>query len=149
MRLTIPVFAVLMLTACSQDAETTPPEPAAADAVLAGVNLTEPLRVLGTEPFWSVNIDEQALVYEGVERPQQRAPNTGPVLQGATAVWSARTDQDQQLEVTLAATACSDGMSDRTYPLTARVRIGEETLNGCALSVAALTTTDERGEPLS
>jgi uncharacterized membrane protein len=36
-------------------------------------------------------------------------------------------------------------MSDRLYPLTARVRIGEETLTGCAASVAAIMSAGESG----
>jgi uncharacterized membrane protein len=31
-------------------------------------------------------------------------------------------------------------MSDRTYPLTARVEAGSQTLNGCAASVAFLNS---------
>ena len=38
-------------------------------------------------------------------------------------------------------------MSDRTYPLTARVQIGQETLMGCAASVDFLENTDEQGQP--
>jgi uncharacterized membrane protein len=29
---------------------------------------------------------------------------------------------------------CSDGMSDRTYPFVATLRLGDETRNGCAWS---------------
>ena len=46
---------------------------------------------------------------------------------------------------TLIATECSDGMSDRIYPLTARVVIGEETLQGCAASTAAIMGAGESG----
>ena len=40
--------------------------------------------------------------------------------------------------MTLIATECSDGMSDRVYPLTARVEIGDDTLTGCAASKSAI-----------
>lgn len=141
--------ALLALTACSRE-ETPEPsasKPAETKMVLGGVNLDEPLRALGTEPFWAVNIDGAGLVYSGVDRPEQTAPNTGPQVTGTTAIWSGETDRGQVLSVTLIETDCSDGMSDRTYPLTARVEIGEETLNGCAASVDFLMNTDERGEP--
>ena len=49
------------------------------------------------------------------------------------------------VKVMLTATECSDGMSDRTYPLTARVEIGGETLNGCAATAAALDRAGESG----
>lgn len=141
-----PAFAVLLIAACSPEAAPPAPEPAP-EAVLGGVDLNAPVRVLGTEPFWAVTIDGRELVYSGVDRPEQRAPNAGPQMQGAAAVWSARTDQAQDLSVTLVATECSDGMSDRAYPLTARVRIGDETLNGCAASVDFVMNTDEEGGP--
>ncbi|WP_262422245.1 hypothetical protein [Brevundimonas denitrificans] len=76
--------------------------------------LTEPLRALGTEPFWAVNIDGDGLVYSGVDRPEERAPNAGPQMAGTTAMWSGQTDQGRVLSVTLIETPCSDGMSDRT-----------------------------------
>lgn len=146
----IAALAVLGLAACSQETSAPPaPEPEAPEAILGGVDLNAPVRALGTEPFWAVNIDDQGLVYSGVDRPEQRAPNDGPDMQGATAVWSGQTDQGQTLTVTLIETACSDGMSDRTYPLTARVQIGEESLNGCAASVDFLMNTDEQGRPRS
>ena len=139
---------LLVLTACSQGEEPAPaPEAAEAAAILGDVNLNEPLRALGTEPFWAVNIDEAGLVYSGVDRPEERAPNDGPQLAGTTAMWSGQTDQGRAISVTVIETACSDGMSDRIYPLTARVEIGEEVLNGCAASVDFLMNTDERGEP--
>lgn len=144
----------LTLAACSDPAEErtvergapTPPvstEP----AVLNGVDLSEPLNVLGTEPFWSVRIRPDGLEYEGVDRPLRRAANPGPQIQGTTAVWATATDNGEALVVTLAATPCSDGMSDRTYPLTARVEVGTESLNGCAATQAFIQTTGEDGQP--
>ncbi|MFN4295358.1 MAG: COG3650 family protein [Brevundimonas sp.] len=142
-------FAALTLGACAEgEAPDQPaPAPAAPEAVLGGVTLTEPLRVIGTEPFWAVNINGDGLVYDGVDRPEERAPNAGPQIAGTTASWSGQTDQGRALNVTLIETPCSDGMSDRTYPLTARVQIGEEALNGCAASVDFLMNTDEQGQP--
>lgn len=133
-------LSLLALAACAPPEAPAEPPPAPAPAVLGGVDLNQPLRALGTEPFWAVEITPSALVYSGVDRPEQRAANPGPVIQGATAVYATATDQGAALVVTLIATECSDGMSERTYPLTARVEIGQETLNGCAASVAFLTT---------
>ena len=47
-----------------------PPEPA---PVLAGVDLGKPVRALGTEPFWSVEITPDGLVYTRVDQPAQHA----------------------------------------------------------------------------
>lgn len=123
----------------------TPPAAALASGMMGGVALSQPIRALGTEPFWGVDISPSGLTYSGVDRPAQTATHTGPALQGAVAVWSGRTDQGNELEVVLTATECSDGMSDRVYPLSARVRIGTETLTGCAASTAAIMSAGESG----
>lgn len=137
--------AAVALTACSQpEADKTPAAPAQ-PRTLAGVDLDQPLRVLGTEPFWTVQITPTGLTYSGVDRPEQKAANPGPALQGTVAVWTTATEAQTPLVVTLMATDCSDGMSDRTYPLTAKVEIGGESLTGCAAAVAAIEKAGESG----
>lgn len=146
MRLALVALSVLVLTGCSQEAAAPEPVPAPEAApVLAGVDLTRPLRALGTEPFWGVDLNGTEIVYSGVDRPELRAPQPAPVIQGTTATFEAETAGGETINIMLAATECSDGMSDRTYPLSAIVRIGDETLTGCAASVAAIMTTGESG----
>ena len=41
---------------------------------------------------------------------------------------------------------CSDGMSDRTYPLTVRVTIAGDRYEGCAASDAAFERNKDRDE---
>lgn len=137
-------LAVLALAACSPADEpaSPPPEPA---PVLAGVDLARPVRALGTEPFWSVELTGTEMVYTTPEPPEQRAPQPGPLVQGTTATWEAETADGTALRVTLVATECSDGMSDRTYPLTAMVNVGDRELTGCAASSAAIMSTGESG----
>ncbi|MDP3405111.1 MAG: hypothetical protein Q8S03_10505 [Brevundimonas sp.] len=132
---------ILSLAACSEpappaEAPAPPPEP----VMLGGVDLNQPVRVLGTEPFWSVEMTPDALVYSTPEGEGLRSANPGPTVQGTTAVYAAATADGTALVVTLIATECSDGMSDRVYPLTARVEAGNETFNGCAASVAFLNS---------
>ena len=131
----------LTLAACSDPA---PPEPEAppapVQAVLGDVDLNQPLRALGTEPFWAVEITPQDLAYTAVDAAEVRASNPGPTVQGTTAVYAAAAPDGTALVVTLIATECSDGMSELVYPLTARVELGAQTLNGCAASVAFLNS---------
>lgn len=140
--LPIPVLALgLTLVACSDPVPTeTEAPPAPAPAMLGDVDLNQPLRALGTEPFWSVEITAQNLAYTAVDAVEVRASNPGPTVQGTTAVYAAAAPDGTALVVTLIATECSDGMSDRVYPLTARVELGSQTLNGCAASVAFLNS---------
>ncbi|WP_439476373.1 COG3650 family protein [Brevundimonas sp.] len=144
-----PVFAalaVLALGACSPADEPAPPSEAPEPApVLGGVDLDKPVRALGTEPFWSVELTGTEMVYTAPEPPEQRAPQPDPLVQGTTATWEAETADGTALRVTLIATECSDGMSDRTYPLTAMVKLGERELIGCAASTAAIMSTGESG----
>ena len=137
---------ILALAACSpaDDPSSSPAQPEPAPMV-GGVDLGQPIRALGTEPFWSVEFTGTEMVYTGVDRPEQRAPQPDPVVQGAAATWEAETATGTPISVMLAATECSDGMSDRTYPLSAIVRIGEETLTGCAATVTAIMSTGESG----
>ena len=145
--LALTAIAALVLTACSPAAEAPEaPEPAPAPApVLAGVDLTQPLRALGTEPFWAVELTGSELVYSGADRPEQRAPQSEPTMQGTMAVWEATTGAGNPLKVSLTATDCSDGMSEVSYPLTALVEIGDEPLMGCAATVSALSGIGESG----
>ena len=140
--------SVVALSACSQgnEAPAAPGEaPASPAPTLAKVNLSEPVRILGTEPFWGIELTGSELVYSGIDRPEQRAPQPQPVVQGNVATLQARSAEGMVFDVTLTATECSDGMSDRTYPLTALVKVGEETLMGCAAASSAFATAGETG----
>lgn len=132
---------ILSLAACSEPAPPAEaPAPPAPPVSLGGVDLGQPVRVLGTEPFWSVEMTPDALVYSTPEGEGLRSANPGPTVQGTTAVYAGAAADGTALVVTLIATECSDGMSDRTYPLTARVEAGNQTLHGCAASVAFLNS---------
>ena len=133
-------FALLVgagLAACSEPTVKRS-EPAAAPApaaVLGGIDLTQPIHALGTEPFWSLDITPSAITYTSPNGPPRTAANPGPVMQGTIATWTGT--GDTPMTVTLIATECSDGMSDRTYPLTAQVEMGGTKLSGCADTQAA------------
>ena len=136
----------LLAAACSQGTteQAPPPADAPAPTTLGGVDLSQPLRALGTEPFWSVEITKDAMVYTGVDRDEQRAGNPQPVVQGTTAVYTAATDDGTAMVVTLIATECSDGMSDRTYPFTATLLSGNGQRQGCGWTDSQPFTGPER-----
>lgn len=149
MRLVAFAAVVLTLSACSQPEEIPAPTPVPEPtSVLAGVDLSQPVRALGTEPFWGVELTGTEMVYSGVDRPEQRAPQPKAAIQGTTVTFEGTTAGGAAISVMLAATECSDGMSDRTYPLSAIVKIGDETLTGCAASSAAIMTSGESGPVL-
>ena len=82
---------------------------------------------IGTEPFWSLKIRKAGLTLERPDVSPLAAPNPGPTMEGIVAVW-----KSGALGVRLRRGACSDGMSDRDYPMFAEVRAGGVTLKGCA-----------------
>ena len=139
-------LSVLALVACTEGGDpASPPSAPPAAVVLAGVDLNRPVRALGTEPFWSVELTGTEMVYTEPDPPEQRAPQPVAAVQGTTVTYESETADGTPLSVTLVATECSDGMSDRTYPLTAMVRLGARSLNGCAASVAAIMSAGESG----
>lgn len=107
--------------------------------VLNRVNLASPLRLVGTEPFWGADLGEGRLVLEAPDREPVRLAVGRPVMRAGEATWRAA-----NATVTVTAEPCSDGMSDRSYPLTATVRSGGVTWKGCAASAAAFKRAQGR-----
>lgn len=140
------LFSVLVLGGCATSDGPTTPDAPSGPASLGGVNLDQPLRALGTEPFWSVDISHDALVLSGPDRPNLRAAPVRRTLMADSAVFRGETAEGVELTVTLSPQTCSDGMSDRTYPLTARVLLGDENrMSGCAASTSAIMSAGESG----
>lgn len=85
-----------------------------------------PYRAVGTEPFWSVTIGGGRIVYDDAERRRVAvaAPRARPSFNGRRYV-------TRRLTVDITRQRCSDGMSDRIYADTVRVRVHGRTLEGC------------------
>jgi len=92
------------------------PAPAPPTATAAGPCFTQgterltnaPLRAVGTEPFWGAKIDGRCVIY------------SHPEDQKGTRIWTRPSPR------------CSDGMSDKSYPMSAALKLGQEKRNGCA-----------------
>ncbi len=148
MRILIATAAVLVLSACEQAAEpasapapsepAAPSTPATPTSELNGVDLTKDIRAVGTEPFWATEITAAELKFTGADLPERIGRNNGPIVEDAQAMWTSAAADGAMMSVTLTPGPCSDGMSDRTYPLKAEVRIGPQTYSGCAATIEAL-----------
>lgn len=87
-------------------------------------------RAVGTEPFWGAKVDGRCVTY------------STPEDQEGTRVWTHYDASANQWEGALsgkpfkltikAHEGCSDGMSDRSFPLAAIVEVGGEERSGCA-----------------
>lgn len=123
------LFAAILsagLYACFGGAEDAPGDVSAYD----GIAEDEKITALGTEPFWSATISGNEMTYstpdniDGVAIEVSRFSGNGGLgfngnLEGAP------------LQMAVTPGECSDQMSDRTYPFTVTLKIGEADLAGC------------------
>jgi uncharacterized membrane protein len=92
----------------------------------------EPLRALGTEPFWALDVDGTGLRFITPEDTSGiRFPPIASTVIADTVVWSGQTER-ATIEARIWPEKCSDGMSDREYPYASRVTIAGTTYRGCA-----------------
>lgn len=96
-----------------------------------GIGEEEVIFLTGTEPFWGGEIEGDAARYTTPENQggaqfavQRFAGNNGLAFTGSM--------DGENFDLTVTPGDCSDGMSDRTYPFVATLKLGDEQRNGCA-----------------
>jgi uncharacterized membrane protein len=116
-------------------APSVPPKPDLAGACLTqdGEKLqVQAVKAIGTEPFWGARTEGRCVTYSTPEDQKGTRiwthVDTGP--QGP--VWNGALRGRQFQLYVKTSTGCSDGMSDRTWPLDAVLRVDGETRRGCA-----------------
>ena len=127
-RFIIRVAPFLLLGACQPGEGATTGAPTQS---FDGITAEETIYLIGTEPFWGGEVQGGTVQYstpenqDGVEFGVQRfAGNNGLAFTGEMDGGS--------FDLMVTPGTCSDGMSDRTYPFTATLKIDEEQRNGCA-----------------
>jgi uncharacterized membrane protein len=95
-----------------------------------GLPEDETLRFTGTEPFWGGQVTGRTLRYETPENPSGETIEVERFAGRGGVSFSGRL-AGQAFDMTVTPLSCSDGMSDRTYPFTVTLKIGDETRNGC------------------
>lgn len=81
---------------------------------------------IGTEPFWSLTIDDHELVFTQPEAQPIRQPRPQAIIGFAGEIY-----QTPRLHVNIVHAKCSDGMSDRTYPDKVQVDVDGRRFEGC------------------
>lgn len=135
----LPLATMLLIAACQQSADTTSSGPTRA---YDGIAATETVQFTGTEPFWGGEATGGRLRYSTPETPD----GTTIAVQrfaGLNGISFSGTLDGGGFDLTVTPGTCSDGMSDRSYPFTATLRIGSETREGCAWTAARPFTGDE------
>ncbi|MFM5953950.1 MAG: COG3650 family protein [Novosphingobium sp.] len=90
-------------------------------------------RAHGNEPFWSVEVLPQAMIYSTPE-------NTGSLIDRPRFETKGKiyryigTLDGKLFSLAIEHRPCSDGMSDTSYPWTVSLTIGDKTEHGCGIA---------------
>lgn len=98
---------------------------------------TEELTLVGTEPFWGVEITQlsKATIFTRPDHPAVTATLPERTVKGGVETLTAKA-ADGELKMVLRKATCSDGMSDRAYPYEVEVSWKGETFKGCGILTA-------------
>lgn len=130
--------AALLLAACQQDGDAS----VTTDSRLPDANSTEAfdgivgdetVRFSGTEPFWGGQVSGGLLTYSTPENPDG-AQIAVERFAGRGGLSFTGTYEDADFEMTVTPLECSDGMSDRIYPFTVTLKMGDDLREGCGWS---------------
>ena len=115
-----------LLAACGGGADD-----AAQSEAFDGIAETETVYLTGTEPFWNAEISGGIAVYstpENIDGTRFAVER----FAGLNGVSFSGTLNSSRFDVTVTPGECSDAMSDRVYPFTATLMVGDEQRAGCA-----------------
>ena len=93
----------------------------------------ETLRFTGTEPFWGGEVIGETLTWKTPERPDGQTLIVSRFAGRGGLSYSGTID-GAAFAMAVTPGACSDGMSDRSYPFVVTVQLGDAVQNGCAWS---------------
>ncbi|MDT9600020.1 COG3650 family protein [Sphingosinicella rhizophila] len=91
-----------------------------------------PVRAIGTEPFWGARIEGRCVTYSHPEDQAGTRVWSRYAKEGATESWTGALGGRPFVLRIRPERNCSDGMSDRRYPLAAELVVNGETRSGCA-----------------
>jgi uncharacterized membrane protein len=102
-------------------------------------------QAFGEEPFWSVRVEEDSIVFEQPDTPSRVAWPAAAVVPGlepnGARTWTAAArDRRPALSLTIERTPCTDGMSGEVTAFRAHATFAGRALEGCA---RAGTAADE------
>ncbi len=94
--------------------------------------IVAPLRALGTEPFWNARVEGRCVTYSHPEDQKGTRVWTRFTPGPGGGTWSGSL-RGNPFELRIRPRrGCSDGMSDKRYPLAAELVVGKERSRGCA-----------------
>lgn len=126
-----PLLAGLFLAACTE----TPGEISRDATPFNEVEEAATISALGTEPFWGLKVEPVDGGYQATfSSPDTPDGEVSTVTRfaGNNGLGFSGERDGEAVSLALTPGDCSDAMSDRTYPYTATLLMGETTLYGCA-----------------
>lgn len=98
-----------------------------------GIAEGEKISLLGNEPFWGAKIADGTLTWS---TPDNIDGETVPVTRfsGNNGLGFSGEVSGEVIQIAVTPGECSDGMSDRTYPFTATITLGDRQLEGCGFT---------------
>lgn len=96
----------------------------------APVGPTETFHAAGAEPFWGAEVRGSRMVLETPDSERGRRIQVRRTAAAGRTMFSGRTTGGAFV-LTVTRGRCSDGMSERTYPLTAVMKFPGYTMRGC------------------
>jgi uncharacterized membrane protein len=91
-----------------------------------------PLRAVGTEPFWGARIEGRCVTYSHPENQQgTRVWTRYAPRPGGGGTWTGSLGGKPFVLRTRPQAGCSDGMSDKRYPLAVELTVAGEERRGC------------------
>ena len=118
------LLCVCLVVGCSDPAKPAVPSKPAEPAKPAAESIV--YKALGNEPFWHVDVRANELQLFEMADLRVVAPKYTVEERP-----DGREYKSDALRLTIQYTECSDGMSDRKYPHTARVQYAKGTFTGC------------------
>lgn len=122
-------------TAADPSARPVEPSKEAVSACLIqnGKAVTEnAIRAVGTEPFWAAGVNGRCVTYSTPE--DQEGTRVWTRFEGTAerGVWTGALDGQPFVMTTTPQERCSDGMSDKSYPIAVTLEVRGERRTGCA-----------------
>ena len=126
-------IARAFVRACAKETPKPAPQPAGACLTQDGKPVpANRIRAVGTEPFWGAKIEGRCVTYSHPDDQQGTRVWTKFSGTASNGSWTGSLGGHPFVLRTRPQANCSDGMSDRRYPIAVTLTVGGEQRTGCA-----------------
>ena len=126
----VSLLGLMALSACNAGGAAGVPGDAEDAQPFAQIGPDERVQFTGTEPFWGGSVTGSALTYSTPEVPDGTVIEVTRFAGRGGLSWTGILG-GQRFALAITPGECSDGMSDRTYPLVATLAVEGQQRSGC------------------